>query len=104
MAEEKILIAGGGTGGHIYPGLAVAAEIRRRRPGLPIHFVGTRAGLEARLVPEAGHPLHFIRAGGIAGKPWAARVAGALLVPLGILQAGRLVLRERVRLVIGVGG
>lgn len=104
MAKHAILIAGGGTGGHIYPGLALAAEIGRRRPTLPIHWVGTRAGLEARIVRNAGYPLHFIHSAGIAGKPWARRLAAALLVPVGAVQSAGIVWRTGARVVIGVGG
>lgn len=104
MSEPSILVAGGGTGGHVYPGLAVAEEIHRRRPSVPIVFVGTRAGIETRLVPAAGYPLQFIRAGGIAGKALPARVAGALLVPVGVLQSAGLLMRNRARVVVGVGG
>ena len=52
MRQDSVLIAGGGTGGHLYPGLAVADELRRRRPDLPLQFVGTRAGLEATIVQD----------------------------------------------------
>ncbi|MFQ5718521.1 MAG: undecaprenyldiphospho-muramoylpentapeptide beta-N-acetylglucosaminyltransferase [Acidobacteriota bacterium] len=104
MAERSILIAGGGTGGHIYPGLAVAAEVRRRRPDVPLHWVGTRAGLEARLVPPSGVPLHFIRSAGIAGKSIPRRIAGACLIPVGLAQASALVVRLGAGVVSGVGG
>jgi UDP-N-acetylglucosamine--N-acetylmuramyl-(pentapeptide) pyrophosphoryl-undecaprenol N-acetylglucosamine transferase len=104
MQTDAILIAGGGTGGHLYPGFAVADEIRRRRPGIPLLFVGTRAGLEARLVPRHGYPLRFIRSSGIAGKSWLRRLSGALLVPVSLVQGGRIVIGERARVVVGVGG
>ncbi len=104
MADHCVLIAGGGTGGHVYPGLVVADELRRRRPSLPVVFAGTRAGLEARLVPEAGYRLRFIRAGGILGKSWPVRVANALLVPVGLVQSVGIVMGERARVVMGVGG
>jgi UDP-N-acetylglucosamine--N-acetylmuramyl-(pentapeptide) pyrophosphoryl-undecaprenol N-acetylglucosamine transferase len=104
MEIRSILIAGGGTGGHVYPGLALASEIRRRRPELPVRFVGTATGLEARLVPAAGFAVDFIRSGGIAGKSWPRRILGALLIPVGLVQSARLILRSRAGLVIGVGG
>jgi UDP-N-acetylglucosamine--N-acetylmuramyl-(pentapeptide) pyrophosphoryl-undecaprenol N-acetylglucosamine transferase len=50
----KVMIAAGGTGGHIYPGIAVAQEIMRRDANSKVHFVGTARGLETRLVPQAG--------------------------------------------------
>jgi UDP-N-acetylglucosamine--N-acetylmuramyl-(pentapeptide) pyrophosphoryl-undecaprenol N-acetylglucosamine transferase len=104
MPNDSVLIAGGGTGGHLYPGLAVADELRRRRPDLPLQFVGTRAGLEATIVPRAGYPLRFIRVGGIAGKAWSVRLANALRIPVGTVQSMSLVMREGARVVVGVGG
>ena len=65
--DERIVVAGGGTGGHVNPGLAIAGELRRRRPARAVVFVGTAAGLEARLVPAAGYPLETIRASGLVG-------------------------------------
>ena len=53
-------VAGGGTGGHLYPALAVAGELRRRDPRVAIVFVGARRGLERRLVPQAGFPLYTL--------------------------------------------
>ena len=104
MGQDAILIAGGGTGGHVYPGLAVAAALTSRRPALPIRFVGTTAGLESRLVPAAGYPLDVVRAGGLVGKSAAARLRGALLLPIGLAQAVRIVMRSHARVVLGVGG
>jgi UDP-N-acetylglucosamine--N-acetylmuramyl-(pentapeptide) pyrophosphoryl-undecaprenol N-acetylglucosamine transferase len=104
MPNDSVLIAGGGTGGHVYPGLAVADELRRRRPDLPLLFVGTRAGLEVTLVPQAGYLLRFIDVGGIAGKNWPVRLVNALRIPVGMVQSMRLVMRERARVVMGVGG
>lgn len=104
MGQKAILIAGGGTGGHVYPGLAVAAALRRRRPELPLRFVGTAAGLESRLVPAAGYPLDLVRAGGLVGKSLAARLRSALVLPVGLVQAARIVIRTRASVVLGVGG
>ena len=56
----RVLIAAGGTGGHIYPGIAVAKEITRRDPSSAVKFVGTARGLEVRLVPRAGFELSII--------------------------------------------
>src|SRR5205823_3673098 len=65
----KVIIAGGGTGGHIYPGLAVAEELRRRHPDWDISFVGTLRGLESRVLPETGFHLHLINVVGLPRKP-----------------------------------
>ena len=98
------LIAGGGTGGHVFPALAIAGELRRRRPEVPIVFVGTARGIETDLVPRAGYPLELIRARGLAGKSATALVQGALSLPLGFVDSWRLVTRHRPSAVVGVGG
>jgi UDP-N-acetylglucosamine--N-acetylmuramyl-(pentapeptide) pyrophosphoryl-undecaprenol N-acetylglucosamine transferase len=104
MPQKCVFIAGGGTGGHLYPGLAVADELRRRRADLPLQFVGTRAGLEVDIVPRAGYPLRFIGVGGIAGKSWIVRLANALRIPVATAQSMGLVMSEGARVVVGVGG
>jgi len=63
----KLLIAGGGTGGHVFPALAIAREWMSRGPEREAVFVGTQRGIEARLVPEAGFPLETIRSAGLKG-------------------------------------
>ncbi len=102
--RRGFLIAGGGTGGHVFPALALAGEIRRRRPGASIVFVGTVRGLETTLVPKAGFPLEFVRAKGLVGKGWRARLEGLLALPLAFLDSLRLLARHAPRAVIGVGG
>jgi UDP-N-acetylglucosamine--N-acetylmuramyl-(pentapeptide) pyrophosphoryl-undecaprenol N-acetylglucosamine transferase len=104
MTERGFLIAGGGTGGHVFPALALAGEIRRRRPGAPIVFVGTARGLETTLVPKAGFPLEFVRAKGMVGKGWRARLEGLRALPLAFLDSLRLLARYAPRAVVGVGG
>ncbi len=104
MQYPCVLMAGGGTGGHVYPGVAVADELRRRRPHLPVLFVGTRAGLESRLVPAAGYPLYFINSAGIAGKSWPKRLAGALRIPWSVVQSVGIVSRHHAGVVVGMGG
>jgi UDP-N-acetylglucosamine--N-acetylmuramyl-(pentapeptide) pyrophosphoryl-undecaprenol N-acetylglucosamine transferase len=100
----SILIAGGGTGGHLYPGIAVARELMARVPDASVTFVGTAAGIEARVVPREGFPLDLIRSGGLKGKSLADRARGASLLPLGLVDASRIVTARRPDLVIGVGG
>ena len=99
-----ILIAGGGTGGHVFPALALARELSRRRPEEPVIFVGTRAGLEADLVPRAGYPLDFVRARGIVGKGPAARIAGIAALAPAVLDSWRILSRRVPRAVVGLGG
>ena len=103
-ATGGLLIAGGGTGGHVFPALALAGEIRRRRPDAPIVFVGTRRGLEADLVPRAGWPLEFVRAKGLVGKGAKARLEGLLALPLAFVDSVGILGRHAPRTVVGVGG
>lgn len=100
----RVLIAGGGTGGHLYPGIAVAREILARRPDAAISFAGTAGGIESRIVPRAGFVLDVIRSGGLKGKGLVARARGVALLPASLAGAWRVVSRRRPHLVIGVGG
>lgn len=100
----SVLIAGGGTGGHLYPGIAVARALAARAPGARIAFVGTSAGLEARVVPREGFPLDLIRSAGLKGKSLAAVLRGLALLPLGAVDAWRVISRRRPSVVVGVGG
>ena len=63
--RKRILLSGGGTGGHIYPALAIADELKRRFPDAEIRFAGTQEGLESQIVPQAGYQLELLRAAGI---------------------------------------
>jgi UDP-N-acetylglucosamine--N-acetylmuramyl-(pentapeptide) pyrophosphoryl-undecaprenol N-acetylglucosamine transferase len=100
----KVLIAGGGTGGHVFPALAVADELRRRRPRAQIGFVGGSRGLETRLVPQAGYPLRTLRMAGLKGASPAARAAAAAMAGWALLRCAAWMVRRRPHLVIGVGG
>jgi len=100
----RVVIAGGGTGGHLYPGLAVARELARRAPGVRVTFAGTARGLEARVVPREGFELDVLRSAGLKGKSLAATLRGVGLLPLGAVDAWRIVSRRRPQVVLGVGG
>ena len=100
----KILIAGGGTGGHVYPGIAVAEEVRRMRPGYEVLFVGGRRGIEAQAVPEAGFRVRFIATRGFPRRAWWIWPWAVLLNLLGFVQALWLLLAERPDVVLGTGG
>ena len=99
-----VVIAGGGTGGHLYPGIAVARELLARRPDATVTFAGTARGIEARVLPREGFALDTIRSGGLKGKSIAHRLRGAALIPLGMVDAWRIVSARRPSVVIGVGG
>lgn len=100
----RVLIAGGGTGGHLYPGIAVAEELARRDPATTVSFVGTARGLESRVVPALGLPLDLIRSAGLKGKSAGALLRGLALLPLSALDAWRVLSRRRPDVVVGVGG
>lgn len=97
-----MLIMAGGTGGHVFPALAVAAELRAR--GCAVHWLGTRRGIEARLVPAQGYPLAFLQVRGLRGKRWWARLRGlAGLLAAGV-QALAVLGRIRPQVAVGFGG
>jgi UDP-N-acetylglucosamine--N-acetylmuramyl-(pentapeptide) pyrophosphoryl-undecaprenol N-acetylglucosamine transferase len=99
----RVLIAGGGTGGHVIPALAIARELRDR-DGADVRFVGTARGLETKMVPDAGFQLHLVRSGQLKNVSLATRVKTALDVPRGVLQCVRLIREFRPQVVVGVGG
>src|SRR2546426_3478008 len=99
-----VLVAGGGTGGHIFPGVAIARELKERLPGCEVLFVGTERGLETKIVPAEGFRLLTIRSAGITGKKLGARLKGMALIPLSMAQSWSLIGTTRPDLVIGVGG
>jgi UDP-N-acetylglucosamine--N-acetylmuramyl-(pentapeptide) pyrophosphoryl-undecaprenol N-acetylglucosamine transferase len=101
---RTILIAAGGTGGHLFPGIAVADELRRRDPALRVVFAGTQRGLESRLVPRAGYELTLLPILPLKGVgPWR-MLQGLLALPRALFLAARLVSRLRPQAVLGVGG
>lgn len=99
----KVIIAGGGTGGHLYPGIALARAILRTG-GNEVLFVGTREGIEARVLPKEGLPVRFISAGKIKGMGAGAALKSSMLMPFGLLQSFLLLKEERPDIVVGVGG
>ena len=100
----RVLFAGGGTGGHLFPGIAVAREILAREPDAEVAFVGTARGIETRAVPREGFHLDLIRSAGLKGKSIAARARGAALLPVSAWDAWRVLSARRPHVVIGVGG
>jgi UDP-N-acetylglucosamine--N-acetylmuramyl-(pentapeptide) pyrophosphoryl-undecaprenol N-acetylglucosamine transferase len=104
MGVQKLMIAGGGTGGHIYPAIAIAREYLGRNQSRRVVFVGTERGLERTIVPKAGFPLEFISVGGLKGKGGLDLLSSIARLPLGFIQAFRLVGKHRPNVVLGVGG
>jgi len=105
MGEMGVLmIAGGGTGGHIYPAIAIAQEFLARDPHRRVVFVGTEYGLEKTIVPKAGFPLEFIAARALKGKGAVARLGSLARLPVAVVQSWRLIRKYRPGVVLGVGG
>src|SRR5689334_20279198 len=106
MSSEalRVVIAGGGTGGHLYPGIAVARELLAQKRDTIVTFAGTAQGIEARVIPREGFELDVIRSSGLKGKGLSDRMRGAARLPLSLADAWQLVRARRPHLVIGVGG
>lgn len=100
----KVLIAAGGTGGHIYPGIAVAKELLRRDPASEVLFVGTAHGLETRLVPENGFQLALIHSSGLKNVGLVDKIRGLAVLPQSFMEARTLLREFRPHVVVGAGG
>lgn len=100
----KVLIAAGGTGGHIYPGIAVANEILRRDASSEILFVGTARGLETKIVPDNGFQLSLIKSAGLKNVGLAGQIKGLMILPKSFLEARTLIKEFKPDVVVGAGG
>jgi UDP-N-acetylglucosamine--N-acetylmuramyl-(pentapeptide) pyrophosphoryl-undecaprenol N-acetylglucosamine transferase len=100
----RVIIAGGGTGGHLFPGLAVAEEFRHRDSSTEIIFVGTEHGLEAKVVPREGYVIKFLRAEGWAGVSFVRKVRAAVKMLFAMIDSYRIIRTVQPDIVIGVGG
>ncbi len=100
----RVLVAGGGTGGHVFPGMAIAEEVVTRHPANDAVFVGTSRGLEARVVPAAGYPIELIQVRGLKGKGPLGFLAGLLLLPRALARCFAILRRWEPDVVVGVGG
>jgi UDP-N-acetylglucosamine--N-acetylmuramyl-(pentapeptide) pyrophosphoryl-undecaprenol N-acetylglucosamine transferase len=103
-ASCRVVIAGGGTGGHLYPGIAIARELLTRRPDAVVTFAGTARGLESKVVPREGFQLDVLRSAGLKGHSALAVMRGLALLPVSCMDAWRILSRRQPGLVIGVGG
>jgi UDP-N-acetylglucosamine--N-acetylmuramyl-(pentapeptide) pyrophosphoryl-undecaprenol N-acetylglucosamine transferase len=100
----KIIIAGGGTGGHLFPGLALAEEFKKRDNNTEVVFVGTEHGIESRIIPREGYPIKFLRAEGIIGKSLLRKIKAIWKLVLSVIDAHRILKIVIPDIVIGVGG
>jgi len=101
---QGLLISGGGTGGHIYPAVAIVQAVKKINPGLPIDFVGTPRGLETKIIPREKFPLHLINIGALNSVNIFTKLWTVLSLPFAILGAVGLILKLRPKIILGVGG
>jgi len=100
----KVVIAGGGTGGHLFPGIAVAEELKRRDASAEVIFIGTEHGIEASIVPREGYPLRYVRAEGVVGKSLIGKMRGGIKTLLSFYDSRTLLRQLRPDALIGLGG
>ena len=99
-----VLIAGGGTGGHLFPGIALAQEVRRRDPDARIVFVGSPRGIETHAVPKAGFNLELLPVSGLRSQGAKSLLLGLLRLPIAVLKAFALVIRFKPDIAVSCGG
>ncbi len=100
----KVIIAGGGTGGHVFPAISIAEEILKRDPENEVLFVGTKSGLENKLVAQRGYEIKHINSGGIVGKGLFKRVSGVFSAAVGTIESASVIRSFKPDVVLGVGG
>jgi UDP-N-acetylglucosamine--N-acetylmuramyl-(pentapeptide) pyrophosphoryl-undecaprenol N-acetylglucosamine transferase len=105
---QRVILSGGGTGGHIFPALAIADALKARNPGIEIHFVGASGAMETRLIPPAGYPLQVLPIRGLQRSLTPRNLVRNLALPFRLAQsyyqAWKLLRRLRPQVVVGVGG
>lgn len=102
MSKKKVVITGGGTGGHVFPAIAIAEELRKRK--ISVLYVGSERGMESKFVPEKGFPFYSVSSGAIKNQS-ALKILSTLFQLLqGIVWSVRFLMKEKPQLTIGVGG
>ncbi|MCA1959591.1 MAG: undecaprenyldiphospho-muramoylpentapeptide beta-N-acetylglucosaminyltransferase [Desulfomonile sp.] len=100
----RLIVAGGGTGGHLFPALSIARAVTALAPESQVLFVGTEQGIEARIVPQTEFPIRFITARGLRGTGFLNKLRGAVELPKGVLESIRILREFKPHVVLGVGG
>lgn len=101
-STAPVVIMAGGTGGHVIPALSVATELQRR--GIPVEWLGTEAGIESKLVPDAGIPIHWLSIGGLRGKGKATLLLAPFKLIRAVAQAAFILRQVKPQAVLGMGG
>ncbi len=102
MNKKRILIMAGGTGGHVFPALAIAEALREK--GHDVTWLGTQQGIEARIIPQAGFTLRFITIGGVRGKGFLQTLLSPFKIGIATFQAFKIIRALKPDIVIGLGG
>ena len=102
--QKRVVIAGGGTGGHLYPGIALAKALMRQDMNIKVSFVGTQKGIESEVLPREGFELKTILSAGLLGKKSVSRWMSWVKLPIGTAQSMCFLINKRPNLVVGVGG
>jgi len=100
----KLILAGGGTGGHLFPALAIAETLMSEDPSSQVLFVGTKRGIEARLIPSTGFPIKFVSARGLMRTGILNSIKAGVEIPVGIMQSIKIIRSFQPDFVLGVGG
>lgn len=107
MGEQRalaVMFAGGGTGGHLFPGIAVAEELQKRCHDVDIVFVGTERGIEASVLPREGFPVEYVGAEGFAGTGFVRKLKSLLRMVAAVQDSFAIIGRRRPDIIIGLGG
>jgi UDP-N-acetylglucosamine--N-acetylmuramyl-(pentapeptide) pyrophosphoryl-undecaprenol N-acetylglucosamine transferase len=97
-------IAGGGTGGHLFPGIAVAEELKKRDGNSEVMFIGTEQGLEARVIPREGYPIKFLKVSGVLGRTFLGKLSSLFKLVRSVFVSRAIFKAARPDIVVGTGG